>query len=189
VTNGTLSSPRLSDDNGGKQVSGRLAVSPVVGLVIAGSAARGAWLARSVPRPAGPQLGQSAVGTDVEYSRDHWLVRGELVWSRWTLPYAVTPNGDHQVRALAAWAEGRYRLTPRIFVAARTDRLGFSRIQGNLFARAPTPWDSPVHRLETGAGYYLQRNLIARVDVQANRRDAGRVKHRTYFSAQLSYWF
>jgi len=39
VTSGTLSNPRVEDDNGGRQVSGRVAVKPLVGLVIGASAA------------------------------------------------------------------------------------------------------------------------------------------------------
>ena len=37
VTNGTLSNPRGTDDNGGKQVSARLEWRPLTGLVIGGS--------------------------------------------------------------------------------------------------------------------------------------------------------
>jgi hypothetical protein len=81
--------------------------------------------------------------------------------------------------------EGRYRLTPRIFVAGRADRLGFSQLQGSV----RLPWDAPVTRFETGAGYYLQRNLVARATVQTNRRSGGRVTERTFVSAQLAYWF
>ena len=38
VTAGTLSDPQGSDNNGGKQVSGRVAVRPVTGLVLGASA-------------------------------------------------------------------------------------------------------------------------------------------------------
>lgn len=189
VTTGTLSSPRVADDNGGKQLSGRIAVTPAVGLILGASVARGPWLAREVPRPGSSTPMQSAAGADVEYSRDHWLVRGELVWCRWDLPYTLTPSNATGVGALAGWAEGRYRLTPHIFVAGRLDRVDFSSIHGTLFEGRTLPWDAPVHRIETGVGYYLQRNLLARVDTQANWRAAGRVRQRTYFSAQLSYWF
>lgn len=185
VTSGTLSNPRASDDNDGRQVSGRAALSPAVGLVIGASAARGAWLSRTI---ASERFRQEALGADAEYSRGHWLVRGEAVWSRWALPYASSSTGGRTVSALAAWAEGRYRLTPRIFVAARADRLGFSRIVGSGSA-TPIAWDAPVERLEATAGYYLQRNLVARVSAQANWRDAGRVRDRTYYAAQLGYWF
>ncbi len=184
VTNGTLSNPRLSDDNNGKQWSGRVSVTPAVGLIVGGSAARGAWLARSVSPNSKPA--QRSLGGDVEYSRDHWIVRGETVWSRWEFPAALSPANVSKLDALATWVEGRYRLTPRVYLAARADRLGFSPLQGSVLT---LPWDAPVKRLESGAGFYVQRNLILRATAQANWREGGRVRQRTYFSGQLAYWF
>lgn len=192
LTNGTLSDPRVGDNNGGKQVSGRVALRPIVGLVVGVSAARGSFLSDEVvgllPEPAadGPYA-QQAFGVDVEYSRDYWIVRGELVRSRWALPL-LAPATTIGVAALGAWIEGRYRFTPRIFAAARVDHLGFSRISGDIWP-LPTTWDAPVTRVEWGGGFYLQRNLVARAVVQHNRRDGGRVAGRTFVSGQLSYWF
>jgi hypothetical protein len=184
VTNGTLSNPRASDDNGGKQISGRVAITPAVGLIIGASASRGAWLSRSVAADSKPM--QRALGADVEYSRDHWIVRGEIVWSRWDLPLALLPGTARSLNASGSWIEGRYRVTPRIFVAARADRLGFSELAGTVVR---LPWDAPVRRLEWGMGYYVQRNLVLRATVQQNWRDTGRVTNRTYLSGQLAYWF
>jgi hypothetical protein len=191
MTNGTLSNPRLGDDNGGKQLSGRAALRPVVGLVIGASAARGAWLSRGVTTSAPARdYTQRALGVDAEYSRDHWIVRGEVIRSTWALPWLEGRGAANAVSATAAWIEGRYRLTPRWFAAARADRIGFSTISGTaFFPGTPTAWDAPVRRVEAAAGYYLQRNFIARIAVQRNARDAGRVKRRTYVSGQLTYWF
>jgi hypothetical protein len=193
VTVGTLSDPQGSDNNGGRQLSGRIAVRPIVGLVLGASAARGEWLSSDVGRllpPAMPSDGyaQTAFGADAEYSWSHWLLRGELVWSRWDMPLAGTAV-EQPLSAWAGWVEARYRITPRVFAAARADHLGFSRIAGTLFDGRPVTWDAPVDRVEAGGGYYLQRNLIARAIVQHNRRDGGRITARTYVSAQLAYWF
>jgi hypothetical protein len=189
VTTGTLSDPRVRENNAGKQLSGRAAFRPIVGLVAGVSAARGDFLATAVknelanPRDSYPQ---TAFGTDVEYSRDHWLVRGEVIWSRWRMPFATQPNGNN-LAASGSFVEGRYRLTPRVFVAARLDHLGFSHLQvGPTWA--PT-WDAPVTRVEVDAGYYIQRNLVARFAVQANDRDGGRVRQRTFVAGQLAFWF
>jgi hypothetical protein len=184
VTTGTLSRPRISDDNSGKQLSGRVAVTPIVGLIIGASAARGAWLSRSVAPDSAPQ--QRSFGADIEYSRDHWILRSEMIWTQWGFPAPLAPGGASTLDALGTWVEGRYRLTPRIFVAARADRLGFSDLAGTA---AILPWDAPVKRLEWGAGYYVQRNLVLRATAQQNWRDGGRVTHRTYLSGQLAYWF
>jgi hypothetical protein len=189
VTTGTLSDPRFSDNNGGKQVSARVSYRPTPGLVLGGSAARGKFfddtVTAALPESSGSHA-QSALGGDAEYSRGHWLVRSELVWSRWNVPFA-TPATSMNLSALGAWAEGRYRITPRIVVSARVDHLGFSRLEAGTNL-TPT-WDANVTRVEADAGYYIQRNLLARFAVQRNDRDGGRVHQRTYFSGQLSYWF
>ena len=187
ITNGTLSNPRMVDDNGRKQFSGRVAVLPAPGLVLGASGARGGWVAREIP--GWSRATQTARGIDAEYSRGHWLVRGEAVWSRWSQPLTAPRTAVPSVAARAAWVEGRYRFTPRIVGAVRADALSFSNISGTLFGGRPTPWDAPVQRIEATAGYYLQRNLVARLGVQRNWRDGGRVLRRTYVSAQLSYWF
>lgn len=189
VTTGTLAEPRVSDNNGGKQVSARLAYRPTAGLIIGGSGARGEFFDREVtqalPNSAGSHA-QTALGADIEYSRGYWLVRSELVWSRFNVPFA-SPASTTNADALGTWIEGRYRITPRIVVSARADRLGFSRLDVGPNLR-PT-WDANVTRVEADAGYYIQRNLVARFAVQLNDRDGGRVHHRTYFAGQLAYWF
>ncbi len=189
VTTGTLSDPRVSDNNDGRQISGRVALYPTAGLVVGGSAARGEWLDRRVMEllPTGaPSYSQKALGADVEYSRDYWLLRGELIWSRWRVPLAAEAS-DADLEALGMWIEGRYRLTPRLFVAARLDHLGFSELA------APNgtgvTWDAPITRVEANLGYYLQRNLVARAAIQFNDRDGGRIARRTYLAGQLAYWF
>jgi hypothetical protein len=188
VTTGTLSDPRASDNNGSPQISGRFAAQPAIGLILGASAARGAWLSSDVTRllPGETTSTQTAWGADAEYSRDHWLVRSELVWSRWRVPFATTAPSGVDLDALAIWVEGRYKLTPRISAGFRADHLGFSDVETSA---ARIPWDGPVNRVEAVLGYALQRNLTARVGVQRNDRDAGRVRSRTYFSAQLAYWF
>jgi len=118
------------------------------------------------------------------------MMRGELVHSRWNIPALNLPLIENPLTATSGYVEGRYRLTPRYFIAARGDRLTFSRITGQrFFAGIPTPWDAPVTRIEGGGGVYILRNLVARAIVQRNLRDAGRVTNRTYVSGQLSYWF
>jgi len=191
VTSGTLSDPHAADNNHSPQVSGRVSVEPSVGLILGASAARGAWLSREVAQMlpgdrTASDYTQQALGADAEYSRDHWLVRSEMVWSRWRLPFATTAPDGVDLDALAVWVEGRYKLTPRVSVGFRVDRLGFSDV---TTAAATLPWDGPTNRAEAAVGYAIQRNLTARVGVQKNDRDAGRVRRRTYLAAQLAYWF
>jgi hypothetical protein len=195
VTRGTLANPRVDDDNHGRQLAGRIGYTPIVGLILGVSASDGVFLASSVTDPYSPVFGpvryaQRAYGVDGEYSRGYFMMRGELVRSRWNIPALNLPLIDNPLTATSGYVEGRYRLTPRYFVAARGDRLTFSRITGQrLFAGVPTPWDAPVTRVEVGGGVYILRNLVARAVIQRNLRDAGRVTNRTYVSGQLSFWF
>ena len=191
VTSGTLSDPHAADNNHSPQVSGRVALEPAVGLILGASGARGAWLAKSVAQilPGDPEVShytQRALGADAEYSRDHWLVRSELVWSRWRLPFATTAPDGVDLDALSVYVEGRYKFTPRVSLGLRADHLGFSDVTATA---ATLPWEGPINRLEAALGYAIQRNLTARVGVQKNDRDAGRVRSRVYLAGQLAYWF
>ena len=195
VTSGTLANPRVDDDNDGRQLAGRVAWHPVVGLTLGASGARGAFVDQAIVDKYEATLGphdytQEAVGVDGEYSRGYWIVRGEAILSRWTLPKINAPYIDRPVSARTGYVEGRYRFSPRLFGAARVDALSFTKIKGQrLFGGVPTEWDAPVARVELGVGVNIQRNLTARVVVQDNWRDGGRVKQRMYVSGQLSYWF
>jgi hypothetical protein len=186
-TTGTLSSPRRRDDNGGRQLSARVASRPVTGLVLGASAARGAYLSREstggLAIDADTFL-QRAFGLDVEYSRDYWLVRAEGVWNGWDVPAIREPWVTGPLRARALSVEGRYKLWPGLYAAARVDHLGFNRLRGMA-----VDWEAPVVRVEAGGGYYVRRNLIAKAVYQHNRRDAGFRRSHDVAAAQLLFWF
>lgn len=182
VTTGTLANPRFGDDNGGRQMAFRAGARPAPGLSAGLSLARGAWLADEVV-PSGTQRSyrQQAIGIDAEYSRDNWLVRGEAILSEWRLP-AIGPA----LTARTGFLEGRVRVHPRAFVAARVDRLDFSKL---TIGPTALTWDAPVSRVELGGGWYFHRNLVAKAEWQYNWRDGGRVRERGFVSAQILFWF
>lgn len=185
VTNGTTSDPRTRDNNGGKQIAGRLHWRPSAAFAIGGSAASGAYIADAALASAtmmawASRSSQHALGLDAEYSRDYWMVRGELIWNQWQMPTL-----SRSLDATSAFVEGRYKITPGMFVASRIDRLGFNELASSFGLRT---WDAPVTRLETGAGYYIRRNLLAKGTYQHNWRDGGPVTSRGLFAAQLHFW-
>ena len=191
ITNGTLSNPRFNDDNGGRQVAGRVSVHPIAGLVVGASAARGPFVSRQAARAAAggesdEAFAQTALGGDVEYSRDYYLLRLETVFSQWTVPALQPPFIDAPLRALATSAEGRYKVRPGLYLAARIDHLGFSRIAGSAGLRT---WDAPVTRFEAGGGYSLQRNLLLKIAAQFDARDGGRTRKDQLVAGQLVFWF
>jgi len=191
VTTGTLARPLVGDDNGRPQIAGRIAVRPAIGLAIGASASHGPFVSASAARDAvgdghAGEFTQTAWGADVEYSRDYYLLRAETVISRWTLPLVHTPLLDVPLTAASVSVEGRYKVSPGLYVAARGDHLGFSDITGT---NGTASWEAPVTRLEIGGGYSIQRNLLVKVAYQHNSRDGGRIRQSNLGAAQLVFWF
>ena len=60
--------------------------------------------------------------------------------------------------------------------------------RAGVVVRTARTWDAPVTRLETGVGYYIRRNLLAKGAYQHNWRDGGLVTSRGLFAAQLHFW-
>lgn len=191
VTTGTLGNPLVRDNNAGKQVSGRVAVQPMAGLVLGASGAHGPYAARAAAVSAGlarndRSITQTAWEADVEYSRGHYLLRAEAIVSAYRLPEVGAPAIGRPLRAAAVSVEGRYRLRAGLYAAGRWDHLGFSAIDGS---NGRASWEAPVTRVETGVGYSLQRNVLLKVAYQHNERDGGRVQTVDIGAAQLVYWF
>ena len=196
VTIGTLSNPLFSDDNHGRQTAGRVELRPAAGLILGTSLARGPFVGHDAAQAAvgdghDAEFTQTAWGGDAEYSRDHYLVRVETIVSRWRLPIAVARPPRFALQtpldAVSLSLEGRYKLRPDLYVAVRYDRLGFS---DQTTAAATLPWDAPVTRIEVGAGYSIQRNLLLKGSFQHNNRDGGRLQPIADLSAaQLVFWF
>jgi hypothetical protein len=195
VTTGTVSNPLFRDDNSGPQVAGRVELRPVSGMIAGASLARGPFLGRGAARAAEGGIGagrdkdftQTAWGGDLEYSRNHYLIRFEAVGSAWRLPAVGAPALPQPLSALSTSIEGRYKLRPGLYAAARFDHLGFSEVTGTSLT---LPWDAPVTRVEVATGYSLQRNLLLKVSYQHNRRDGGVLERvADMAAAQLVFWF
>jgi hypothetical protein len=181
VTTGSLADPQVGDDNSGKQVAGRVAFHPQPSFLIGVSAAHGQFLSQNIAGVDVNSGNQRAIGADAEYSKAHYLIRFEAVRSTWTLPTIHEP-----LVATGGWIEGRYRIHPRFYTAARFDHLGFNSVAGTTRTVA---WDAPVTRVEVGGGYLLQRNLQLKASFQRNTREGGRVTHLNIGSAQIVFWF
>jgi hypothetical protein len=195
ITAGTVSNPRFSDDNGGRQVAGRLEVRPVAGLIAGTSVARGRFVSDAAARSAlgetraatDEEFAQTAWGGDVEYSRAYYLVRLETIISAWHLPIVRAPAISDRLLAASTSVEGRYKIVPGLYAAARIDHIGFNDVTGST---STAPWDAPVTRVEVGTGYSIQRNLLLKVSYQHNTRDGGVLRREEHLGAgQLVFWF
>jgi hypothetical protein len=191
LTQGSLSHPRVGDNNGGKQVSGRLQATPLTGLVLGLSGAAGPYLDRDLDSALpldqrGRARRQRAAGFDLEYSRGHAVVRAEGIWSAWDLPPIEDPRIEDPVAALGLSFELAYRLAPGLDLAARLDRLTFAEIEGST---TRDTWDAPVTRIECGLGYALRRGLRLKVAYQYNWRSAGPRGRHGFPAAQLVWRF
>jgi hypothetical protein len=190
VTTGTLANPLFTDDNSGRQIAGRFTVKPVVGLVLGVSASRGPFVDSNAVRAAnGGDQGrytQTAWGADVEYSRNYYLLRFEGVWSQWTLPTWGTPLVDRPLRSSGVSVEGKYKIVPGLYAAARFDHLGFGSLDGSA---GPRSWEAPVTRIEVGGGYSLQRNLTLKGSYQRNTRDTFYMPAANLVAAEVVFWF
>jgi hypothetical protein len=191
ITTGSLSNPRVDDDNDGRQVAARAVLRPSAGVAVGASASRGAFLSRSLEDAltADQRLGdgvQQAVGMDIEYSIGRFLARSEVIRSRWTLPVALTSLEPEQLAATALLGEARYRLFPGVQVAARAERLSFDHMRTTSGSQR---WEAPVNRFEVGTAYSITRNAIVKASWQRNTREGGRVRTATLGAAQVIYWF
>jgi hypothetical protein len=191
LTAGTLSNPGLGDGNGRPQVAARLVARPLPGLLVGVSGASGAFIEQDVrdvlPGGAGErQYRQRAFGADAEVSRGYWLVRTELVSTAWQLPALDAPRIERPLRATAWLTEGRYKLAPGLYVAARYDRMVFNRVASS---QGPIPWEAGLWRVEAGAGYSVRRNVTVKGSYQYNRREGGRETVARLAAAQVVLWF
>jgi hypothetical protein len=191
VTQGTLSRPRVHNDNGGVQLAARLAWRPAPGLELGASAARGPYaetaLLEALPEGARvSELEQTSLGLDVEYSWGYWLLRGEALWSRWDVPRIGEPFVDSPLDAAALFVEARYKIRPGLYAAARVDHLGFGRLAA---VQGTQTWDADVWRIETGLGYSPWRRALLKAVYQHNWRDGGPQRTRGLVAGQVMLWF
>jgi hypothetical protein len=191
VTAGSLSDPRFHDNNSGRQMAGRLVARPTPALTFGASVSRGAWLNQTIDADlAGENSGndalQVAIGGDAEFSTGRILIRGEAIRSTWAMPDIATLQLPEPLVATSMLLEGRYKIVPGLYVAARGERIDFSRITGRL---GPNSWEARTWRIEAGAGYSLRRNVQVKATWQRNDRQGGRVQRDTLLCGQVLYWF
>lgn len=192
VTLGSPATPVVRDPSDGLMYSGRVAFRLPGATTMGFSAARGAWIDRSVldlvPENLRNRNSESLAGIDVETGVGPWLIRAEWVYAAFELPFTSAPDPG-TLTTTSSFLECRYRFHPRWQVAGRVEHIGFSDIVGTLNGGLPTSWDAPVERVESVLGFRALRNLEIRGGYQYNWRDGGRVHQRGYPALMALFWF
>jgi hypothetical protein len=191
LTRGGVASRLGHDAPGGWVLTGRVASRPSPGFAVGISATHGAFVGRDWGSLAGTAVyngspRETALSADAEYSRGYWLVRGEAIANRRTLPAFRAPYLSAPLWTGWMAVETRYKLFPGMYLAARLERLSFSSLSG---ATSTDTWDANVTRLEAGGGYSLGRNTLVKLSYQRNRRDSTWYPRQQLVSAQVVLWF
>jgi hypothetical protein len=195
VTKGTLGDPRsnVTDNNDGQQIAARLGFVPAAGVLIRASYARGPYLDRQVGAslPAGRQVEdyvQEIAGLSAELEYRHLSVVGELAANRWESPFVVDGDGRRQdLEVTGFYAEGRYKLRPGLFAAARWSGLRFGDIDdGSGVERS---WDYDTTRLELGLGYWVTDGVLGKLAAQLNDLNRRDTENDHILATQLSVRF
>ncbi len=191
LTRGGIASGRSRSSSTGWQLSSRVQARAGPALALGVSAAHGPYVERDARALLATAVAnraprETAIGFDAEYSMGYWVVRAETILSRRTVPAFTSPYLSGPLWARWLGAEGRYKLLPGLYVAARLERLWFSRVTGSASSEA---WDAAVTRAEAGGGYSVTRNLTAKVTYQWNDRDARWYPRQRLVSAQVVLWF
>lgn len=182
--------PVVRDRNRGRQASARLGAELPAGLAVGISAARGDWIddevRQLIPGGRNRPAAESVAGVDAEFGAGRWLVRHEWWQASYDVPLAADLS-NLRLRARAGFVEARYRFHARWQVAARAERLAFSRVSDAQ--TAATSWDGDVNRLEVVLGLRASRRTEVRFGYQQNWRTAGRVRVGRYPTLAFIYWF
>lgn len=190
LTLGGPADPLAFSTRRGHEWSGRVAALLPGGATVGLSGARGQWIDDAVLDLVGPgakdRASQSLVGLDAEWGRGPWLLRAEWIGTAFAIPLRDSPEVD-RLPARSAFADVRYRLTPRWQVAGRIDGLRFDVIPG--VALPDGTWDADVTRLEGVVGYRATRHLEVRAGWLQHWRDGGLVRRRGAPTVQGLYWF
>jgi len=125
---------------------------------------------------------------NVELSYGHLNLLGEIVRNTWTSPFVVDSSGSlSDLQSIGWYLEGRYAMSPGLFLASRVEGIKFGNISEG--AGGTAAWDDDVGRVEGGVGYYLTDRTIGKLIVQYVDKRGSRGFREAFPAAQLSLTF
>jgi hypothetical protein len=169
LTNDAISAANFFDPNDNKAVTLHVGWQPAVEWQIGASFSHAAYLEQGIfanPALLGTRIGdfdQQTFGIDADYTLGKFGVFAEYAHNSWD-----SPRIPEKLEVDAFFIEPRYKLTPGLMFVARYDAVYFHDIGTAI---GEQPWDFDVFRIETGAHYTIERDLITKLTYQFNRTD------------------
>ena len=167
-------------------VSGRLGYRPNAAWSFGASFSHGPYLLPPDEAlfPGGPikdEFKQTTVAYDIAYAWRHWQIWAEAFGSRFEVPNV----GDAET--LAYYIEGRYKFSPRVFLAGRWNQQFFDKIPDGIGGRQR--WDRDIWRIETAVGYRFDRHLQTKLQYSLSRQNGPLQQGEQLVAAQITVKF
>ena len=146
------------DANRGASVLGRIGFAPMPELRVGVSGAHGAYLPRGFEPllPKGKDerdYPQDLVLADLDMERGPFELHAEAADNNWKTPTVGTLN------VKTGYAEARWTFGAGWWLASRAETMRFGKVTGTA---GTFTWDENIDRVETGAGYRVSRNVLAK---------------------------
>jgi hypothetical protein len=146
-------------------LTGRLGWRPSATWAFGLSASRGSYLLDEAAPALPPGEGrddfmQTVLGTDARWAWRQFQVSGEVIAARFETPFA----GDLDV--LSYYVEGRWKVSPALFVAARWGQQFFSDLAGR-------GWDRDALRAEVGVGVKITPDILFKAQYSHTHESGG----------------
>ena len=172
LTTGTVSTTSYASDNYSSDLgkTARLAVTPITGLTVGAAYNWGAYLQSGYPIPGYDDVTsykERAAEADLEFSRGHAVLFAEAVTASFSVPLTT---GDQDLRVTGYYAEGKYTLMPRLYVALRVSGLQFGTA---TLGASSGPWDYNLIEWEGGFGYFIDRDVLLKAVRRETRTRGG----------------
>jgi hypothetical protein len=171
LTEATLSNPSAKR-NDGRQIIAKLGLNPFTALRFGFSFAYGPYLPTETSNSDTTnekkyadveEFAATAGGIYAELMVGRLQMFSEAVFSHWESPF-ITP--DQELTTASGYLEGRYAITPALYLATRLDLFTYSSIENDQGEMEQ--WGVPINRIEVGAGYRLAREAMLKLVYQYN---------------------
>jgi hypothetical protein len=126
---------------------------------------------------------QKIWGFEGTFARGPVELRSEVLLDTWDVPHVEDPYP----RDVSFYGEGKVKLTPGLYAAARYSGVRFNKV--NVGGGAMERWDYPIDRVQVAAGYRLSRNTDVRAEYMINSTDAPPSGNDNLFSVRWTWQF